>query len=95
MLITLGFCLLYHRLQLRFVCCAHYTPFICGKGLLKILIFEKYFQFLEKIIPYLFNCECLLNLGSYYHLFFYHQNFVITIVLSLIFYKINHNLTQY
>ncbi len=35
MLIILGFYFLYHKLQLCFVCHAHYTPFTCGKGLLK------------------------------------------------------------
>ncbi len=35
MLITLGLCLLYHKPQLCFVCHAHYTPFTCGKKLLK------------------------------------------------------------
>jgi len=47
MLITLGFCFLYHKLQLFFVCHAHYTPFTCVKGLLKIKKFEKYFEFLN------------------------------------------------
>jgi hypothetical protein len=49
MLITLGFCFLYHELQLCFVCHAHYTPFTCGKGLLKILKFGKYFEFLKNL----------------------------------------------
>jgi hypothetical protein len=35
MLTILGFCFLYYKLQLCFVCHAHYTPFTCGKGLLK------------------------------------------------------------
>jgi hypothetical protein len=35
MLTTLGFCFLYHKLQLCFVCHAHYTPFTCGKKPLK------------------------------------------------------------
>jgi hypothetical protein len=47
MLTTLGFCFLYHKLQLCFVCHAHYTPFTCGKGLLIILKLEKYFEFLK------------------------------------------------
>jgi hypothetical protein len=47
MLITLGFCVLYHKLQKQSVCLAHYTPFTCGKGLLKILNFQKYLKFLK------------------------------------------------
>jgi len=38
----------YYKLQLFFVCHAHYNPFTCGKGLLKILNFEKYFEFIFK-----------------------------------------------
>ncbi len=48
MLTTLGFFFLYHKLQLCFVCHAHYNPFICGKGLLKIwkiLWISKNFKF--------------------------------------------------
>jgi hypothetical protein len=47
MLTTLGFCFLYHKLQLRFVCHAHYTPFTCGKELLKNKKFETYFELLK------------------------------------------------
>ncbi len=46
-LTTLGFCFLYHKLQLCFIYHAHYIPFTCGKGLLIILKFEKYFKFLR------------------------------------------------
>jgi len=38
----------YYKLQLFFVCHAHYNPFTCGKGLFKILNFEKYFEFIFK-----------------------------------------------
>jgi hypothetical protein len=38
---------MYHILQLCFVCHAHYITFTYGKGILKILKFEKYFEFLE------------------------------------------------
>jgi hypothetical protein len=34
-LLTLGFYFLYYKLQLFFVCHAHYAPFTCGKGILK------------------------------------------------------------
>jgi hypothetical protein len=54
MLTTLGFCLLYHKLQLCFVCHAHYTPFTCGKGLLKILKIEKYFEFFKDLKFHIF-----------------------------------------
>ncbi len=47
MLTTLGFYFLYYKVQLCFVCHAHYTPFTCGKEPLKIEIFEKYFEFLK------------------------------------------------
>jgi hypothetical protein len=47
MKIILGFCFLYHELQLCFLWHAHYTPFTCDKKLLKILKFEKYFEFLK------------------------------------------------
>jgi len=93
MLTTLGSCFLYHKMQLCFVCHAHYTPFTCGKGLLKILKFLKCFE----NFPYLLNCECFLNLGSRLlsSKFFYHQNYIITIVFYLVLYKINHDLTQH
>ncbi len=44
-------------------------------------------------IPYLLNCECVLNLGTRLlsSIFFYHQNYVITIVLYLVHCKINHS----
>jgi hypothetical protein len=35
------------KLQICFVCHAHYTPFTCGKVRLKISIFEKYFEYLN------------------------------------------------
>jgi hypothetical protein len=44
MLTTLGFYYLYHKIQLFFVCHAHYTLFTCGKGFLKFYKFEKYFE---------------------------------------------------
>jgi len=47
MLTTLGFCFLYHKLQLCLVCHAHYIVFTCGKRLLKFENFEKYFEFLK------------------------------------------------
>ncbi len=49
MLTTLGFCFLNHKLQLCFVCRAHYAPFACDKRLLTILKFEKYFELIKKI----------------------------------------------
>ncbi len=69
MLTTLGFCFLYHKLQLCYVCHAHYTPFTCGKGLLTFNFFEKYLEFLffEKFHIFLI-VNVFLNLGSYYHL---------------------------
>jgi len=79
MLTTFSFCFLYHKLQLCFVCHAHYNPF----KILKLHIFLIVSAFWAWVI-------------SYYHLiFFYHQNYVITIVLYLVLCKINHNLTQY
>ncbi len=44
-MLTTFFFFLHYKLQLCFVCPAHYTPFTCGKGLFKILNFEKYFEF--------------------------------------------------
>ncbi len=96
MLTTLGFCFFYHKLQICFICHAHYASFTCGKRLLKFFNFGKYLEFLKFKIPYLLNCECFLNLGSRLlsSKFFYHQIYVITIVIYLIVCKINHNLTQ-
>jgi hypothetical protein len=54
MLTTLCFFLLYHKLQLFFLCHAHYTPFTCGKGLLKILKIKKYFEFFKDIKLHIF-----------------------------------------
>jgi len=48
MLTTLGFCYLNHKLQLCFVCHAHYAPFACDKRRLTILKFEKYFELILK-----------------------------------------------
>jgi len=45
MLTTLGFH--FHKLQLCFICHAHYIPFKRGKGFLKFENFEKYFEFLK------------------------------------------------
>jgi hypothetical protein len=56
--------LFYYKWQLCFVCHAHYTPFTCGKRLLKFENFEKYSEFLKKLIPHLLNYECSLNVGS-------------------------------
>jgi len=49
MLTILGFYFLNHKLQLCFACHAYYTPIACGKGLLTILIIEKYFELKFKI----------------------------------------------
>ncbi len=49
-------------------------------------------NFYKFLIPYLLNCKCFLNSGSRLlsSKIFYHQNYVITIVLYLVLYKINH-----
>ncbi len=97
MLITLDFFFLYHKLPFCFVSYAHYTLFTCGKGLLKIWKFEKYFKLLKISIPYLWNCECFLNVCNRLLLptIFYHQNYIITIILYLVLCKINYNLMQH
>jgi len=63
MLSTLGFCFLYHKLQLFLVSHAHFTPFTYGKGFLKKYQFEKYFEFKKNQIQDILNCECFSNLG--------------------------------
>jgi hypothetical protein len=60
MLTILSFIFLYHNLKLWFICQVHYTPFTCGKVLLKIWDFETYFEILNSIIFLLwvfFECE--------------------------------------
>jgi hypothetical protein len=93
MLTTLGFCFLYHKLQHFFLYHAHYTPFTCGKKKFENLNFLKTtLNFSNFKIPYLLKCECFLNFSSRLlsSKIFYHQNYVITIVLYLVFYQINH-----
>ncbi len=99
MLTILSFYFLYHKLQRYFVCHAHYSPFTCGKEIFLKLIFKNIldfvFKFLKIIIPYFFNCECFLNVGSRLlsSKFSYHQNYFVKIMFYLILGKINHNLT--
>ncbi len=92
MLTTLAFCFLYHKIQLCFVCHAHYTLLTCGKRFLKILNAENTLNFQNFKILYLLNCEWFLNLGNTFlsSKFFDDQNYVITIVFYLVFCKINH-----
>jgi len=47
MLTILGFNFFYHKLQLCFICDVQYTPFTCGKELLKFWNLETYFEFLK------------------------------------------------
>ncbi len=44
-LITSSFCFLYHKIQLFFACHAHYTPFTCCEGLLKIQFLKNTLNF--------------------------------------------------
>ncbi len=93
MLIILGFCSLYHKLQFCFVCHAHYTPFTCDKGLLKLKIKKKStLNFKEFQIPYLLKSECFSNANNKFisYNFFYRQKIYVTKrVLYLILCKIN------
>jgi hypothetical protein len=87
-------CFLYHKLHLCFVCNAHYTPFTCGKGFWKFKNLKTTWNLLKSQIPYLFNYYYFLDVGSRLlsSKMFYHQNYVITIILYLVLCKINHNL---
>ncbi len=79
MLITLGFCSLYHKLQLCFVCHAHYTPFTCDKRLLNFKFFYNTLNFKKIKIPCLLNFEYFSNANNRFisYKFFYRQNFFI------------------
>jgi hypothetical protein len=54
-----------------FVCHAHYNPFTCGKGLFKILNFEKYFAYIFKFHIFLIVSVFLMWVIGYYHLIFF------------------------
>ncbi len=92
MLITLSVCSLYHKLQLCFVCHAHYTPFTCDKRLLKFKFKENTLNFKEFQILHLLGFEYFSNVNNRFisYKFFYHQIFLIKRVLNLILCKINH-----
>jgi len=72
-LTSLCFCFLYHKLQLCFLCHAHYTPFTCGKGLLNFFFFENYFEFFNFKIPYILKIVSVFWtwVVGYYHLNFF------------------------
>ncbi len=88
LLIIYCFILLFHKLKLCFRCRVHYTPFTCGKGLLK---------FKNLKISQLSNCECFFSVDNQLTLFqfFSHQNSFVKKVLSLIIYKIDYFLCNY
>jgi hypothetical protein len=57
MFIILRFDFMYYKLQFYSIRHVHYTPYICGKTLLK---FEMYFEFKILKIPHFENYECFL-----------------------------------
>jgi len=67
----------YYKTQLCFVWHAHYTPFTCGKRILKNILNCKIFKILH-----LLNCECSLNVGNRLvsSNLFYHQYYFTKIV---------------
>jgi hypothetical protein len=71
----------------------HITPHLhVVKDCWKCKILINTLNLKKKLITYLLNFECFLNLGSRFlsSKFFYYQNYVITIVLYLVLCKINH-----
>jgi hypothetical protein len=84
---------IFHKIKICFRCHVHYTPFTCGKGLLKFYNFVQYIFNLKKIpISQLSNCECFSNVNNQLtsSQFFSHQNYLIKIVFNLVFYKIDY-----
>jgi hypothetical protein len=74
----------------------HITPYLhVVKDSWKKINLKNILNFKKIKIPYLLNCEWFFNLGNRLlsSIVFYYQNYVVKIILCLVLYKINHNMT--